>query len=77
MNSKIKSRVKEFLIKHGSITGDQARDKCSTTRLSEYISRLRHDDGLTIKTVWVTGLNQFDEPCKWGKYVLIGESELL
>lgn len=70
--SKTIKRVKNHLIKNGSITDREARESCGTSRVAVYINLLRNS-GLKIRTVYISTTNQFNERCRYGKYLLIDQ----
>lgn len=59
-------QVRNHLKKHKRITSWTAIELYRITRLSEYISRLRHEEGLCIDMNWKTT----DEGKRYGLYTL-------
>lgn len=64
------NRIKEWLLRNGSITPLEASDAFGCMRLSAYIYRLRHTYGWHIETDFIMGRDMHGEPMRYGKYVL-------
>lgn len=62
--------IRDWLESRGSITPEEAREICGTTRLSAHIWNLRHKSGLDIETVNCTTRNRYGHVTNYAKYVL-------
>lgn len=66
--------VKAHLIRYGSITAKEARERYAIERLGARIYDLRKQ-GYSIKSVTETGKNRFGDPCKWARYFMRSEHD--
>ena len=66
-----KQLVLEWLQKNGSITPLEALSKLGVYRLSDVIFKLR--EKFEIETVKQVGVNRFNEPVRYAKYVYLGK----
>ena len=67
------TKVRNHLIRFGSITDAQARDFYGISRLSSVIYKLRYkiEPMMDIKTDMIYGRNRFGQPVQYGKYILM------
>ena len=70
------TKVRNHLIRFGSITDAQARDFYGISRLSGVIYKLRYkiEPLMHIETDMVYGRNRFGRPVQYGKYVYVEET---
>lgn len=64
-----KEKVRQHLLKYGSITSWEAITKYNATRLSDIIFCLRKD-GYDIETIYKTNKNKEGETITYGEYKL-------
>ena len=67
------TKVRNHLIRFGSITDAQARDFYGISRLADVIYKLRYkiEPHMMIETEMVYGRNRFGCPVQYGKYILV------
>lgn len=63
----------EYMMNNDFITDEIGHEICGTNRFGSVISDLRKK--YNIKTVMVNGVNRFGNPCRYGRYYLIGKKE--
>ena len=68
-------KVKDHLIKYGSITSIEAIEKYRATRLAAIIFNLRHKEGYDIRTIMVDHVDQYGDNTQYANYVLKGRDE--
>lgn len=67
-----KPRIIEYMKTHDGITSQAAFKDLGITRLSARIKELR-ELGYKIRTVMVDGYNRYNEPVRYGHYILVEE----
>ena len=67
------TKVRNHLIRFGSITDKQARDFYGISRLSGVIYKLRYkiEPLMNIETEMIYGRNRYDQPVQYGKYIYV------
>ncbi|MBR1456208.1 MAG: hypothetical protein IJ594_03485 [Oscillospiraceae bacterium] len=67
------TKVRNHLIRFGSITDAQARDFYGISRLSSVIYKLRYriEPLMHIETEMIYGRNRFGQPVQYGKYIFM------
>lgn len=67
------TKVRNHLIRFGSITDAQARKFYGISRLSGTIYKLRYkiEPVMHIETEMVYGRNRYDQPTQYGKYIYV------
>ena len=64
------ARVKEWLLKNGTITQGEAYHGFGNMRLSAVIHKLRHQEHWDIETEMVHTIDDHGEPMHYGRYIL-------
>ena len=67
------TKVRNHLIRFGSITDAQARDFYGISRLADVIYKLRYkkEPVMDIQTEMIYGRNRFGQPVQYGKYIFV------